>query len=291
MGKVVPLRGSKKIETVQNSDVESLLERDQWDRPLIMPPDHEPHPGCSPKKCGTAYRRASTVSEVLEDHFGLAAWKRRLTAEGLAKRPDLLQSYLTASTMKEKDAICEEAFIYAGGDASSRNGTTMHRLTEMLDRGQDVPANLPSHMVAMLEAYEAATARYEVLDTERFVVADQVKVGGTYDRRLRDKQTGEVFIGDLKTGKVDHLAVKAPAQVAVYAAGQHYSLDHERTPHGADRDRGILIHLKWTEDPNAAVCDLRWLDLRVGRKAILEAQRVERFRKLTVAQTMPHIKD
>ena len=31
-----------------------------------------------------AYRRASTVAEVLEDHFGLHQWQLRLVVEGLA---------------------------------------------------------------------------------------------------------------------------------------------------------------------------------------------------------------
>ena len=130
-----------------------------------------------------------------------------------------------------------------------------------------------------------------MLDTEKFTVQDHIKVGGTYDRRVFDTKTERTFIADLKTGKLTHLATKTPAQVAVYAAGVHYDLDGEREEHGAERGLGLLIHLPWTEKPEEAVCDVRWLDLRVGRKAITEAMRVERFRKLTIAQTMPHVKD
>lgn len=274
------LSPAKQIVSVK-SDIEASLGRDRWDRPLIVPPD-----GGNP----TAYRRASTVAEVLDDHYGLDAWKRRLTAEGLAKRPDLVQAIHGASK-KEVGLICEEAFIFAGGDVASRNGTTMHGLTERLDNGEDVPSGLPSNITAMLEKYREATKRLKVLDTERFVVNDKIKVAGTYDRRLYDDVTGLTVIGDLKTGQsLEHLALKAPAQVAIYASGVWYDLDGEREPHGANRDRGLLIHLPWVDDPKDAECELRWLDLRIGRKAVLEAFRVERFRKMKANQTMLHVK-
>lgn len=267
----------KQIVSVK-SDIESAIARDRWDRPLIIPPDGEGKP--------VAYRRASTVAEVLEDHYGLSQWQQRLVAQGLAQRPDLVHSIHTA-TKAELRSIVEEAIEQAGGSVASRNGTTMHSLTERIDKGEDIPTGLPSNIVAMLEKYAEATARFEVLDTERFVVQDKIKVAGTYDRRVFDTKTGLTVIGDLKTGQnLQYQALKTPAQVAVYASGQHYDLDGEREPHGANRDRGLLIHLPWTDDPREAVCDLRWLDLRIGRKAIMEAFRVEKFRNLKANQTL-----
>lgn len=286
MGKVVPFPAQKPIVSV-TSDIESLIERDQWQRPLILPPDHRPHSGCSVKKCGKAYRRASTVGEVLADHIGLENWKRRLTAEGLAQRPDLVQAIHTASK-REVTEIVEQAISQAGGDVASRNGTTMHALTDQLDQGKTRPKGLPPHITAMLDAYARATERFEYLDGERFIVQDKIKVAGTYDRRLRDTRDDRVYIGDVKTGQsLEHLALKTPAQVGVYAAGVHYSLDGEREEHGAERDWGLLIWLPWTENPAAALCQIRRLDLRIGRKTILEAFKVEQFRKMTADQTMP----
>ena len=272
------------------SDVESIIARDQWDRPLILPPGHEPHPGCTPKKCGKAYRRASTVAEALEDHYGLHQWQLRLAAMGLAQRPDLTLSIHGASK-KELAVIVEEALEQAGASVASRNGTTMHGLTDRLDRGLDLPPGLPPHIEAMLEKYAEATKRFEVLDSERFVVQDKIEVAGTYDRRVFDTVTGGTYIGDLKTGQsLKYLAVKTPAQVAVYAGGVHYDLDGDREEHGADKDKGLLIWLPWTDDPREAICELRWLDLRVGRKAIVEAKRINTFRSLNENQTMTHVK-
>lgn len=263
------------------SNIEASIARDRWERPLIIPPG-EGDP--------VAYRRASTVAEVIEDHYGLEQWRLRLTAEGLAQRPDLVQSIHTASR-KEVGAIVDEAIEQAGGSVAARNGTTMHQLTDLLDQGKDLPSGLPANIVAMLEAYEEATKHLTVLDAERFVVQDKIKVAGTYDRRVYDEKTGGIYIGDLKTGQsLEHLRLKAPAQVAVYASGVHYDLDGEREPHRADKDRGLLIHLPWTDNPAEAYCELRWMDLRIGRKLILEAFRVERLRKLSANQTLLHVK-
>lgn len=269
----------KPLKSVK-SDVESALPRDQWDRPLIVRPD------------GTtqAYRRASSVAEAIEDHYGLNVWKRRLTAEGLAARPDLIGE-LHGASKTEVERICEEAFDYAGGNTARRNGSTMHRLTDWLDTGRPLPKRLPENVRAMLDAYKDTTARLRVLDTEQFTVADAIAACGTYDRRVWDEETDRTLIGDLKTGQhLDLMAVKTCAQVAVYAAGEHYDLDHERSPHGAERDWGLFIWLPWVEEAHEAECELRWLDLKnVGRPAIKEAFRVEKFRKINARQAMPRV--
>lgn len=264
-----------------HADVEAALPRDRWERPLIIPPD-----GGDP----VAYRRASTVAEVLDSHYGLHKWEQRLLLEGLAMSPDLVQAAHTA-TNKEKMLMVDTALDRAGANTASQNGTTMHRLTERLDMGEPIPSGLPPHIEAMLEKYEEATRDLKVLDTERFVVSDKIKVAGTYDRRVYFEKYDLTLIGDLKTGQsLEHLALKTPAQVAAYASGVWYDLDAERESHGADRDRGLLIWLPWTDDPRQAICELRWLDLRIGRKAILEAFRVEKFRALRANQTMLHVK-
>ena len=266
----------KRIVSVK-SDIESAIARDQWDRPKIIQPDGSL----------VAYRRASTVAEALEDHYGLHQWELRLTAEGLAQRPDLVNAIHGASK-SEVGKIVEEALEQAGASVASRNGTTMHGLTERIDKGLDLPSGLPSNIEAMLAVYAKETERLRVLDTERFVVQDKIKVAGTYDRRVFDEKTGLTVIGDLKTGQsLAHLAVKAPAQVAVYAAGVHYDLDGEREPHGAERDKGLLIWLPWTDDPREAICELRWMDLRIGRAAIKHAMKVDTFRKIKFSQSMP----
>jgi hypothetical protein len=292
LGKVLhgtfPLSGAKPLIAAEGG-VEELLPRDQWGRPIIMPPDHEPHAGCTPKACGKAYRRASTVAEAIDDHYGLDVWKQRLLAQGLAQRPDLVQSIHTANRQGLAE-IVEAALDQGGANVASRNGSTMHALTDRLDRGEDMPPGLPSNIVAMLEAYEQRMKRFTYLDGERFVVQDQIECAGTYDRRLAD-ENGTILIGDLKTGQnYKRIALKTAAQIAVYAAGKPYTLDGERDEHGADRNRGVFIWLPWCEKPEQAQCELKWVDLRSGRQAILEARRLEDFRKMKAEQIMLDIR-
>jgi hypothetical protein len=259
------------------SDIESLVPRDQWDRPKIIQPD------------GTlvSYRRASSVAEAIDGHIGLDNWHCKLTALGLAARPDLMQAVQVAKNNKELTAIINEAQVHAGRDVASNNGSYMHRLTDLIDTGKDIPSGLPVHVEAMLEKYAEATADLEVLDSERFVVQDELRIAGTYDRRVRSRKTGRVLIGDLKTGqKLAYQATKTPAQVAAYAKGVWYDLDGDREPHGAEEDWGLLIHLPWTIDPREAECEVYWLDLRIGRAAIKEAFGIEAFRKIKHTQTM-----
>lgn len=283
MGKVLhgvfPLTEAKPLVAAAGG-VEALVDRDQWDRPKIIPPG-----GGKP----VSYRRASTVAEAIDDHYGLDVWKQRLIAKGLAQRPDLVQAIHEASK-PELAAIIEGALEQGGANVASRNGSTMHALTDRLDRGEDMPPGLPSNIIAMLEAYEEQMRRFTYLDGERFVVQDKIKCAGTYDRRLADEE-GHVYIGDLKTGQdYKRIALKTAAQIAVYAAGKHYSLDGEREDHGALRDRGVFIWLPWVDDPVHARCEVKWVDLRTGRHAIMEAFRLETFRKIKAEQVMLDIR-
>lgn len=283
-------RGSEKAKIKEivpaELGIEASIPRDRWDRPKILQPDGSFLP----------YRRASTVSDMIEDFYGINVWKRRLTVQGLADRPDLLASLQAARNRKtgefdkrQVDDIMEQAFLAAGGDVAARQGTTMHKLTQQLDETGDVPPGLPSNIVAMLEAYEKAMrARFEIIDRERFVVQDKIRVAGTYDSRVYDKKYDRKRIGDLKTGQsLKYMATKTPAQIAVYSAGSLYDLDGGREDLDVDRDHGLLFWLPWVEDPKDAVFEIHDIDCRVGRKAILEAFRVDKFRKLKASQTMP----
>lgn len=275
--------GGKPIVSASSGgvNIEELLKRDRWDRPLILQPD------------GTyvAYRRASSIADVIESYFGLHKWELRLTAQGFAQRPDLLNAVLTAKTPKQIGDLVDEAMDAAGRNTASRNGSTVHSLTDLIDQGGDLPPGTPPNIVAMVEKYVEAMKDFEYLDGERFVVQDKIKVAGTYDRRLLHRRTGKILIGDIKTGqKIDYHTNHTPAQVAVYASAEWYDLDGERESHGADHDLGLLIHLPWVDEPQFAECNLHWMDLRHGRAVIKEALRVEKFQKMKYTQTLPSYK-
>ena len=273
---------SKNIVSVDAGGVEARIERDQWDRPKIIPRGGDK---------ATGYVRVSTMAEALSDSYGLNRWLQGNIVKGIVRRPDLYHQALVATTKAEIYEIVDLAGEAGDETQAARNGSTMHTLTALHDRGLDLPAHMPDNIRAMLDAYIEATEDLEVLDTEGFVANDKIKVAGSFDRLLLRKTDGLKYIGDLKTGQnLEYLALKTCMQVAMYAASPYYALDGQREPHGAERDRGILIWLPWVEDPKDAECEIRWLDLNVGRQAVAEALRVREFRGLKANQIMPRVK-
>lgn len=290
--------GSKEIVAAE-SGAEALVPRDQWDRPMILPATgHKDN--CKPRKAGTkagesgactcmtGYTRVSSMAETLSDSFGLGRWQQKNVVKGLLLRPDLLSAARVVSNEGELYEIVDMAAEAGDNHVAARNGTTVHRLTERIDRGEDLPAGLPDNYVAMLEVYDKEMRRhgFEVKSTEGFVVQDKVQCAGSYDKEMSR------YVGDVKTGQnLDHIVLKASMQLAIYAAGDHYDIGtYERVDFEVDRDRGILIWLPYVEDPKHAECEMRWLDLKLGRSSVLQAVKVKDLRKLKPAQIAPRIK-
>ena len=73
-----------------------------------------------------------------------------------------------------------------------------------------------------LDAYRKATAPFEVLDVETFVVSDDVRAAGTFDRLVRCPD-GRVRVADLKSGKSEaDYPLATATQLATYANGKRY---------------------------------------------------------------------
>jgi len=238
-------------------------QRDRWGRPLIVPPS-----GGKP----VGYTRATTVAKTLDDEGSLIKWAQRMTAAGLVRRPDLLA--LLASKLDDGgdipeqhkgdvQRICDEAKEHGGGSRAANLGTALHALTEALDLGQS--PYIPPDMQADIDAYRRAVEPFEVLGVEQFVVLDEHRIGGTFDRlwRLPD---GRVVIADLKTGRDLSYSWRSIAvQLAIYANGIGYH-DGLRTPlpAGTNTDTGIVVHLPVGQGR----CDLYTVDLRAGTLAL-----------------------
>lgn len=249
--------------TIERTLVE--IPRDRYGRPLIIPPSGgEAQP----------YTRVSTLAKALDDLNQLMAWKQRKTAEGLARRPDLLTRIAGAlangdpdtdwPTKRDLNAICNEATEAAGASKGSSAGTGFHALTEAIDRGLE-PLFVPPADAPRLDAYRKAMAPYEPLGIEEFVVCDDVRAAGTFDRLLLCPD-GRVRVGDLKTGKSEaDYPLATTTQLSIYANGKRYDPETgERTPLHPDLDDsiGLLIHL-----PPSGGCRVIPLDLTKGWRA------------------------
>lgn len=258
-----------------------MILRDRWGRPLIIPPG-----GGDP----VPYTRVSTMAKALDDTSNLMAWKQRVTAVGLARRPDLrtrLAGIIASNPddpvggpgKRDLNAVCAEAAEAGGAGAAASAGTGIHELTEAIDRGTD-PDDLliDDSLAGRLRQYADAMREFEVLDIETFVVNDQVQAAGTFDRLVRCPD-GKVRVADLKTGAHDaNYPLGVATQIAIYAMGQRYDpATGARSPLHPDlsTSTGLLIHLPQKGDG----CHIYTLDLEAGWQAATTAARVHAIRK------------
>lgn len=227
--------------------------RDRWRRPLIRQADGS----------DLAYTRATTYVGAPEDLYNVHKWERRQVALGLAARSDLLLAVSAHRDEKgELDKLCDAAKEAAGASAASRRGTAIHKLSELVDRGEELPPGLDAETRACLEAYAAAMRPFKVKAIEARLVQDRARVAGTTDRILTYR--GMTYIADLKTGStVDLGAGKIGGQLAMYAHSRPYDVttDTRTDAHGASTQYGLVIHLP-AERPGEI--SLRWIDLETG---------------------------
>lgn len=246
----------------------TAVPRDGYGRPLVIPPG-----GGKP----VPYQRCTTFIDVLEDKSGLVAWGERQVALGMSRRPDLVLQAASANGNKSVlTDVTKSAHEAAGSSAKATIGTALHALTEQLDRG-DMPdrESLPEWAWKDLCAYYAVmTNGFQVEDIEVFVVEDQLKVGGTFDRTIRID--GELFMADIKTGGLDFGERKYPLQMAVYARSQRYNPETgERSPLNVSLKRAYIIHLPAGEGR----CSLIPCDIEAAAKGIWLAADVREWRR------------
>lgn len=265
--------------TVPFAPINDDIARDRWGRPMIEPPG-----GGKP----VAYTRVSTLAKVLDDKTALTRWKQRMTALGIGLRPDLAQlAAVVGDDSKKLDDVVEQAMAAAETTRAANIGTTLHALTEFLDKGE-MPPGVPDSAWPDLTAYENATKDIKTLAIETFIVNDEVKAAGTFDR-LVQLPDGRVMVADLKTGRHEpDYPHAATIQIAIYSRGHLYDATQGRVGYlpelGVDQDHGLLVHLP----AGTGTCNLYLLDLQVGWELALTATAVRaRFRDKPISAYSP----
>lgn len=238
------------------------------------------------------YTRVSTLAGTLDDSSGLIDWAAAQAAIGTVRSPGIAASIASLASAhkdpwnvpeakRQLKPLVERARQAAGSDEAADLGTGFHGITELIDMGRE-PEFIPEQFKPWIDAYRAALSDWEVLDCEPFVVCDELETAGSLDRLLRHKRTGQVVVGDLKSGKSDpQYPLKVTVQVAIYANSVRYDqATGERTPlhDEIDLKRGMLIHAPIRSARPR--CTLYPLDLELGWELARLSKRVREARKM-----------
>ena len=256
------------------------IRRDRWGRYVVLAPG-----GAKP----TGYTRATTVAKTLDDESNLKTWAQRMTALGLAGRPDLVA--LVAATdpedKKTLNNICERAAEAGGATVRRDLGTALHKMIEdsWFDPTYVAPAPYDADVRAVHAALAAAGFSVAAGMTERMIVNDAHQIAGMFDCLLRSGDESELVMADIKTGSsVDFGALGWATQLAIYANADALYRQGTAADGSADvrepmpeinKSTGVIIHVQ----PGSGVCDLHWLDLEAGAEALELAMEVRRLRK------------
>ena len=241
-----------------------VIERDRYGRPLVVPPTGGK---------AVAYTRATTIANSLDDASALVAWKMRMAAIGLTTRPDILLSISAAQEDKSAvNSLIESAMEVAGANKAANIGTAIHSLAERLDLGQDLGV-VPPQWIPDIKAYEEATKILNNKFIEQFSVLDKYKIAGTPDRLV--EYNGELFIADIKTGRIDH-PNNIAIQLAIYANGLPYDgATATRSTWGdVNKNKAIIIHLP----AGTGTCKLVWVDIKEGFKGLQLSMKARKWR-------------
>jgi hypothetical protein len=245
---------------------EDKIPRDRWSRPLVVPPN-----GGKP----VAYTRVTTFAGAVEDMFGLGQWQQRMVALGLAKRADLLLAVSAHSEDRDElNRITDQAKEAAAASAAATTGTALHKLAERYDRGELKLADVPESHRADLAAYVTAMAPLTIHGIEKFVVVDELKVAGTFDRIV--EYDGQRYVADIKTGSLDYGVGKMAVQLSLYSRGWFaWPGKPDRGVTGVSTSAGLIVHLP----AGKGQCHLHWIDLKAGWYGAELCEMVREWRK------------
>lgn len=287
---------------------EDAIERKNG-KPLIIQPDGSRY----------AYTRASSLGDYLTDNAFLEAWHMRNLAVGLGRRRDLadmaaVEPYTTgfaepdAPTKKASaarlDIIIDKVLESVKINERADRGTVVHAVTEM-----DYDGYIPISVITEYAAFQEAMAINDImrLESEMFVVNDELKVAGTFDHLFWIQEFG-LIIGDTKNGRNQNNLGFA-CQFANYSRSSWYNpTTGERVPlveyiaakHGivedqVNQDFALLLSIKAAFDGGIGEVKISEVDINWGYEACKLAAQVRDFResesgKVLQTKRLKHVK-
>lgn len=243
------------------------------------------------------YTRVTTFASALEDKENLIGWIARHVVLGMVESDELLvrASGLTLNDRGELDRIWNEAKRAAGGDQAADDGTTLHALTEALDRCENprIPVKWRGHLKRYQEMLD--NAPFEIVPEliERIVCVPELGVAGTFDRLVRMTRDyvvtlpsgkefvlrkGDYVVLDVKSSKtLVYSQLKFATQFAIYSRARHMwnveDEDWEPLPE-INQEVAFILWLPSTKSEGEIVA----VDIEAGWEAALECKRVREMR-------------
>ena len=235
---------------------------------------------------GDRYWSVTTIIQRGVSNWPITAWSKKHIARYAVDNHDTIGQML-------REGLTDEAFLLLRNspdvyrDERADIGTTLHALTEQMDRG--TLDTIPPNHAADLDAYALATEPLKVVATEMFVVNDHLKAAGTLDRLVR-LPDGRLVVADLKTGATEpSYPHGVTTQCAIYAHSWRYDIEKQQRlaylpENEVSTEVGLLIHLP----AGKAKCDLYLLDLTVGWQLAKTATAVRAVYKSKPIQKYTH---
>ena len=230
-----------------------------------------------------SWTRATTFIDAYADKYHVQLWEKRLVAHAFATNPGLVDNWQAledplGESKATANALVEQAKTLVGAHERAELGTRLHGYVEALARNERPLVNPGdrARLQAYVDALAAAGIQIAANATERVVVNTDYDCAGTVDSWLT--HNGQLYVGDLKTGSsLDWSTHKYAQQLHIYQSAQHlWNGDTYDPAPDSHPDWGILIWLPADADP--PICELRWVDLRLGARANRIAAEVRAIR-------------
>lgn len=267
-------RGAAVILTNEQPNPEQGIKRDRWGRPMVPSP--------FPDGPLTPHLRPSSIAMKIADRWALERWMQRMTARGMALRPDLVALASTydpddAEGKKALDKVVDQAKEAAGSARGANIGTAIHAYIEQINRGQS-PSVLPDHQPA-IDAYKRCIDAHgiEPVLLEEFVVWPEMRTAGSCD--IYANYQGRMVVMDVKTGQhnpAKFSLVEFGAQFACYGNATHRWDGTTATPlPEVDTTKAYVL---WVPS-GGETCELIEVDIVKGRRFVEIALEVDAAHK------------
>jgi len=218
---------------------------------------------------GKRCKSPSAIAKVPDDSSALDKWRRRQTALGLAVRPELLTEIAANPDDKKAiDQICERAMDHAGASSGRNWGSAVHLAVERTIGGHRILET--AEMTRIREQWGNLLADHdlEVIATESVVVHPERHIAGRFDQLVRHTKTGDILVGDLKTGAEAGnylhahcvqlwLYASAPFTGVGPAGDNDFEIEQfDPMPEGVSQTVGLVFHMPQDGTPSVIPVDI-----------------------------------